>query len=161
MKRNLKHMILLLILIIWTFLILFLSFQTGTDTANTSMRFTKYILAFFMGSDIPQDALYHWHMVFRLWAHPFIFFFFSILAMKAVSEFVKKQWYSIAFTGVSGVILAVFTEAGKWNIPGRHFNWGEMWLNIAGVVSGIIVYMAVAVLWRRCMGLHAKQCSNP
>lgn len=157
MKRNLKHMILLLILIIWTFLILFLSFQTGTDTANTSMRFTRRILEFFVGSDISQDVLHSWDMMFRLWAHPFIFFFFSILAMKAVSGFVKKQRYSSAFTGISGVILAVFTEAGKWNIPGRHFNWGEMWLNIAGVVSGIIVCMAITAIWRRRIRLREKK----
>lgn len=152
-----KHAILPLILIIWTFLILFLSFQTGTDTTNMSMGFTKCVLELFMGSDIPQDVLYSWDMMFRLWAHPFIFFFFSILAMKAVSEFVKKQWYSVAFTGISGVILAAFTEAGKWNIPGRHFNRGEMWLNIAGVVSGIIVSMAIAAIWRRCTRLHKKK----
>lgn len=90
----------------------------------------------------------------------FHFFFFGILAMKAFSGFIKKQWYAIAFTGIAGVILAVFTEAGKWNIPGRHFNWGEMWLNIAGLVSGMIVCIATTALWRSCIRLHKKKHSN-
>ena len=52
-----KRIILTLTLIIYSALIIFLSFQSGPDTADTSMRFTKFILHLFMQGDIPYETL--------------------------------------------------------------------------------------------------------
>ena len=65
-----KRTFLVILFILYTALILFLSFQPGGDTADTSMRFTNFILGLFMEGDIPYETLEHWHMTFRLWAHP-------------------------------------------------------------------------------------------
>lgn len=138
-----NRIILTITFLIWTALTLFLSFQPGTDTANTSMSLTKYILGLFIQGDIPYETLEHWHMTFRLWAHPVIFCFYSILAMGVTTEFIRKRWICVLLTGISGIALAVFTEVWKWNIPGRHFDRQEMMLNVFGVIVGMLVYAGV------------------
>ena len=141
-----KRVFLTISLILYSVLILFLSFQPGGDTADTSMRFTNFILGLFIQGDIPYETLMHWHMTFRLWAHPVIFCCYSILAMGVTTEFVRRRIFCVVLTGISGILLAVLTEVGKWNIPGRHFDMEEMWLNVAGVVAGVVIYVVIAKL---------------
>lgn len=141
-----KRTFLTIAFILYTALILFLSFQPGGDTADTSMRFTNFILGLFIEGDIPYETLMHWHMTFRLWAHPVIFCCYSILAMGVTTEFVRRRILCVVLTGISGILLAVLTEVGKWNIPGRHFDIEEMWLNVAGLVAGVIIYVVIAKL---------------
>lgn len=143
-----KRIILTIEFIIYTALILFLSFQPGGDTADTSMTLTRYILGIFVDGDIPYETMEYWHMTFRLLAHPVLFCCYSMLAMGVTTEFTRKRWLCVVGTAISGILLAVMTEVGKWNIPGRHFDLGEMWMNVAGVIGGILVYMVAAKVVR-------------
>ena len=144
-----KRIVLTIILLFWVGFILFLSFQTGTDTANTSMGLTKYILQFFFDGEIPYNVLQQWHMTLRLWAHPLLFFLYAVLAMRLAVEIIKKNAISFAVASVSGIALAVFSEVGKWNIPGRHCDGGEMLLNIAGVMVGTVLTLLIQIMWNR------------
>ena len=143
-----KRILLLITFTLYIALILFLSFQTGGDTADTSMGLTKFILNIFIQDDIPYEVLEHWHMTFRLLAHPMLFIIYSMFAMGVITEFVKKRWGCILLVTLCGILLAVVTEVGKWNILGRHFDVEEMWLNIAGVVGGVLVYLVAAKVFR-------------
>jgi len=97
-----------------------------------------------MKGDIPYETLEYWHMTFRLLAHPVLFGLFSVLAMGVATEFSKKRWVCVTLTGLSGIVLSVVTEVGKWNIPGRHFDVGEMWLNVAGTLGGLLIYIVIS-----------------
>lgn len=144
-----KKTLLMVTLIFWIGLILFLSFQTGADTADTSMGFTTYILQFFIEGDIPYETLMYWHMKFRLWAHPAIFFFYAMLATGVMEEFVKRNSVCCAVSLVSGIILAVFSEVGKWNIPGRHCDVKEMALNVLGVIAGTVLMLIAQLISKK------------
>ncbi|MCM1181098.1 MAG: VanZ family protein [Clostridium sp.] len=141
-----KKILLAITLVFWVGFILFLSFQAGTDTAATSLGFTKWILQFFIEGEIPYETLVHWHMLFRLWAHPVIFFFYGMLAMGVTTEFISRCSVCLFISVISGIVLAVFSEVGKWNIPGRHCDFGEMCLNIIGVLVGIFFMLAVELI---------------
>ena len=151
-----KRVLLTIILIVWGGFILFLSFQSGQDTADTSLGLTELILHIFMGDEIPYDTLVYWHMTFRLWAHPVIFFSFAILAVMAVKEFIQKEYLYFCIAVLSGSILAVVSEVGKWNIPGRHCDGREIILNIVGVLAGTFLMWLIQLFWRR-KGM--KKCS--
>ena len=138
-----KKVLLIFILIFWVGLILFLSFQTGTDTADTSLGLTRYILGIFMEGEISYETMEHWHMIFRLWAHPGIFFFYAMLATGVLAEFVENKAVCFVVTIFSGIVLAVFSEVGKLNIPGRHCDVKEMGLNIAGLLVGSFIMLIV------------------
>ena len=112
------------------------------------MGLTKFILNIFIQGEIPYETLEYWHVTFRLLAHPVLFTIYSMLAMGVATEFVKKRWGCILIVTLFGNLLAVVTEAGKWNISGRHFDVEEMWLNIAGVVGGVLVYLVAAKVFR-------------
>lgn len=147
MNIVMKKFVLIVLFLIYSALILFLSFQPGGDTAETSMRFTKFILGLWMEGDIPYETLMQWHMTFRLWAHPVIFCCYSILAMGVTTEFLRRPRVCMLLTTISGIFFAVLTEVGKWNIPGRHFDQAEMWLNVAGVIGGLLIYVVVGKLY--------------
>lgn len=153
-----KRIFLLVVFTFYTALILFLSFQPGGDTADTSMGLTKFILSIFIQGDIPYDTLEYWHMTFRLLAHPVLFMIYSLLALGVAVEFVGKLWKCAMLSVISGILLSVVTEVGKWNIPGRHFDVEEMWLNIVGVIGGILVYLVVEKVFRV---LCRKSSSEP
>ena len=108
------------------------------------MRLTKLILGIFIQGDIHYETMEYWHRTFRLLAHPVLFAIYSMFAMGVTTEFIRMRWKCLVLAGVSGILLAVVTEAGKWNIPGRHFDLEEMWLNVAGVVVGVMIYLLVA-----------------
>lgn len=143
-----KRILLLTVFTLYTALILYLSFQPGGDTADTSMGLTKFILNIFIQGEIPYETLGYWHVVFRLLAHPVLFILYSMLAMGVAMEFIKKRWSCILIATLCGILLAVVTEVGKRNIPGRHFDVEEMWLNIAGAIGGVLVYLAIAKMFR-------------
>ena len=83
-------------------------------------------------------------MTFRLLAHPVLFGIYSVLVISITMECTKNGWSGVMLSGISGILLAVITEVGKYNIPGRHFDLEEMWLNLAGVVGGMLVYAMAA-----------------
>lgn len=139
-----KRIFLTIAFVLYVVLILFLSFQPGGDTADTGMRFTNFILGLFIEGDIPYETLVRWHMTFRLWVHPVIFCCYGVFAMGVTTEFIKKRWVCVLLTSISGILLAVLTEVGKWNIPGRHFDREEMMLNVVGVIAGVLVYVVIA-----------------
>ncbi len=147
MNIVMKRFVLIILLLIYSALIIFLSFQSGPDTADTSMRFTKFILHLFIRGDIPYEVLEHWHMTFRLLAHPLIFCLFSILAMGVARQFLKRRWVCFLITSVVGILLSIVTEVGKWNIPGRHMDFAEMGWNVLGVIGGLLLYVVAGKLY--------------
>lgn len=134
-----KQTILIIMLFIWIAHILFLSFQTGSDTANTSIILTKYILDLFIDGEVPTETLLYWHKWIRLLAHPVSFMLYQILAILTMKQFAKRNWIIYGIPFVTGMILAIGTEVGKRMIPGRHCDVSEMMLNIAGLLVGVIL----------------------
>ncbi len=60
--------------------------------------------------------------------------------MTVMSQFASKKRYVLGISLASGVFLAIISEVGKLNIPGRHCDIGEMCLNIAGVVISRVCF---------------------
>lgn len=147
------------LLIIWVSLILFLSFQGGSSTANTSYDFTRFVLNIFSKAEIDYGTLMLWDGRFRLSAHFILFFLYEIIGMAMIKEYgLKVGPFSIAVIG-SGFLLAVFTEVGKLLIDGRHCDLPEMGLNLIGVLVGIIVALPFLVWWhKKCSKKNATGC---
>lgn len=144
-----KKFIFTTILIGWIVLILYLSYQNGTDTANTSMTFTKDILNFLLGGELDGKTLLLWDGRFRLAAHLALFFCYSIISIIALSEWTDKYILIVKASLCSGVILAALSEVGKLFIAGRHCDFGEMGLNAIGVFAGVLLAVLCRQIFHR------------
>lgn len=137
------------ILAVWIGLILYLSYQNETDTANTSQTFTEHILRIFMKTEPEGAVLMLWDGRFRTAAHFALFFFYGMISVPIFSEWIKSSFVAVGLAGISGIVLAVLSEAGKIFIAGRHLDYPEMGLNVAGIVTGVIVIMILRLLLHR------------
>lgn len=133
-----KRVVFIVITIFWAGLILYLSFEKGAETADTSMRLTHFLMGLFYHGEPPYEVLMLWDGHFRLAAHFVLFFLYGIWAVIGLEEWSHKLGLSFVTALISGIGLAVLSEVGKLWIEGRHCDFGEMRLNIAGVAAGCL-----------------------
>jgi len=149
-----KKYISITLLIGWAFLVLFLSFQNGTDTACTSLNFTQNVLQFFMKNEPDWGTLMLWDGRFRLAAHFVLLFLYGVISMLVLTEWIERLLIVTGISAGSGIFLAVMAEVGKLPIDGRHCDLLEMGLNIAGAAAGVAAVLLFYWLWHR-----NKDCS--
>ena len=115
-----------------SFIILFyLSHQNGEDTHETSLNLTNHLS--FLSPD--TETL---HSNLRRYAHIIlfaVFTFFFTLTLNTLSF----SCYLLAFP----LLYTWADEATKVFIPGRHFSWFDVGLNLIGVVIGVVLEFAV------------------
>lgn len=140
-----KRYIAIILLAVWIVLILFLSFQNGTSTANTSFKFTKTVLNIFMAREPDYETIMLWDSRFRLSAHFVIFFLYGMISAAVAKEYGKKLLTAFIIGTETGMLLAVLSEVGKLLISGRHCDLSEMGLNVVGVWTGT---MLITVIWK-------------
>lgn len=128
-----------IVLVGWVGLVLYLSYQNGQETADTSMAFTEYIVRFFMKAEPDGAVLLLWDGRFRLAAHFVLFFLYGILSILVLEEWARRRSIILGISAISGITLAVLSEAGKIPIPGRHCDLPEMGLNIIGAMVGTLI----------------------
>lgn len=138
-KINMKKLISIIILIGWIVLVLYLSYQNGQDTANTSMTFTKDVLNFLMRGEPDWETLLLWDGRFRLAAHFGLFFCYGMISMAVLSAWTDTTLMITGLSLCSGAALAVLSETGKLFIAGRHCDFGEMGLNVIGIFAGVVL----------------------
>lgn len=144
-----KKYIASILLLGWIALILFLSFQKGPDTANTSFTFTKDILRIFMNREPDYEILVLWDSRFRLAAHFVLFFLYGMISVLVVKVYGKKIFTAFMIGLFSGFLLAVLSEVGKIPISGRHCDLLEMGLNLFGVGMGTVFVIAIRKVFRK------------
>ena len=141
----------------WIGLVLYLSYQNGQETANTSREFTEYILHIFIKTEPDGAVLMLWDGRFRTAAHFVLFFFYGVISVPILKEWFKSSFMVTGLAVISGILLAVLSEEGKVFIAGRHCDYSEMGLNVAGVVTGVAIALLFRWLWCRC---HKERLSE-
>lgn len=144
-------------LLAWIGLILFLSFQNGTDTAGTSMTFTSDVLRFFIHREPEYELLMLWDARFRLWAHFVLLFFYGMICFEVVYQWTGKMFSSLIASAFTGSVLGAVAEIGKLWIDGRHCQMDEMMLNIVGALVGVVVIVRIHYIYRRLRRSFAKK----
>lgn len=139
-KRFIIKVILWLLTILWLTFCLYLSWQTGEETAGFSQRIARFLLDLLGRLGIRPDAQ-QFHAGLRLFAHFGVFFVTGILTAAALSVSLPRGQGRKAFgiAGVSCALIAVLAEVGKLGVPGRHLTWSEVVLNMLGAICGVIL----------------------
>lgn len=150
-KRHWKRYILTIVLLAWAGIILYLSFQNGTDTASTSQHLTEWLFRLCGIDTNDWNEMMLWDHRLRTAAHVITLYVYGMLGVLLLGmEKTAKKLRTFLFV-VSGMGLAFFAEAGKVliGIPGRHCDMGEMLLNFVGFAAGIVVTYGLRGLYRR------------
>ena len=137
-KRHWKRYILTIVLLAWAGIILYLSFQNGTDTASTSQHLTAWLFRLCGIDTNDWNEMMLWDHRLRTAAHVITLYVYGMLGVLLGMEMTAKKLRTFLFV-VSGMGLAFFAEAGKVliGIPGRHCDMGEMLLNFVGFLLSI------------------------
>lgn len=140
-KRN--EIILWTAVVLWLLLALFLSFQNGNSTAETSGTIAKIICSILLGCGINVDYSVL-HSILRTSAHFFVFCVFGILQESAIlcGSHEKNRIRQGIFCIAVCTAICIAPEVIKRWIPGRHLQWDEALLNVLGAYAGMIVVCA-------------------
>ena len=122
-----------------------------TEYSDRITELARFLLGLLARVGIYPDQT-AFHMGLRLAAHFGVFFIDGLLAAAALAVSLpraeRRAWpYIMAALACSA--LAVVAEVGKLYVPGRHLQWDETLLNVAGSVLGVGLVVAVSALRRR------------
>lgn len=125
--------------ILWMGFCLFLSWQTGEDTARLSgnvAQAVKRVIHIF-GVEVDLNDLHAW---LRKAAHIVTFFVSGVLFCCSFQRSLKhsphSSLYSFPLSAAFCSLCAIAAEVCKIWIQGRHLQWDEAVLNVAGAICG-------------------------
>ena len=162
MKRKIITGILWLAALGWTAFSLFLSWQPGEETGALSLKIAKFLLKLlgYIGVTLELEPF---HMGLRLAAHFVVFFLAGLQFDAALGTTLPPTGRSNGVTFFVTALVysagAVLAEVAKIKIPGRHLQWDEAMLNVAGVLCGagiMWIFFAAVRRPRKAAGRHMK-----
>lgn len=137
---------------LWLALCLYLSWQNGERTVETSHELTLFLMRILHAVGIsPEEA--EFHMLLRKSAH-FVVFFISGALFRGAAEALwgPRPGGRLAVCGGAVTLAALLADVPKIWIPGRHLEWGESCLNAAGALAGFLtvgLFIFAARRWKK------------
>lgn len=138
----------IILIIIWMMAIFIFSSQKGTESGNTSRKFTIAIIQIITGKNLAlEDPFVEGIQLFiRKLAHFTIYAIggFLIMNYAYTTEKTMKQkiLYSIAF----GAGYAITDEIHQFFVSGRSAQVLDVAIDTAGVIIGVLIYLALRKL---------------
>ncbi|WP_291253884.1 VanZ family protein [Fusobacterium sp.] len=123
--------ILTLITICWFCFMTYLSHQDGESTTKLSKGIIEYFKL------INYNKI---HYIIRKLAHPFVFCIFVVLVLFTLSQKYKNRKIHV-FVIMLMVLWTWIDEFTKLSVPGRHFSWYDVSLNLLGVIIGVLIFI--------------------
>lgn len=138
----------IILIIIWMIAIFIFSSQKGTESGNTSRKFTIAIIQIITGKNLAlEDPFVEGIQLFiRKMAHFTIYAIGGFLIMNYAytikNTMKQKILYSIAF----GAGYAVTDELHQFFVSGRSAQVLDVAIDTAGVIIGVLIYLALRKL---------------
>lgn len=127
-----------LITTIWFCFMTYLSHQDGKGTTELSVGIVEKIIKYFHLTNYYNEI----HFLIRKSAHIIVFTIFIVLILLTLSQ--KWQNKKVFISAILLTILWTWgDEITKISIPGRHFSWCDTFLNLLGVIIGIIIFKLI------------------
>lgn len=135
--------------VIWMVLIFYLSHQPASGSNELSSGVMNVFLKT-MTSIIPNDInLGIFHHLIRKSAHFFAYFILGFLIFHALKNHLDTQWKRATIAFGMSVLYAASDEFHQLFIPGRSGQIGDVFIDSAGSVTGIAVYIVLGIVSQR------------
>lgn len=139
---------LIIIFALWTGILLFLSFQSGSQTRAISYRMAEVVIKVFnLDNNITNIAAIM--RISRMIARIVLFFFFGVMSMAVVTVMLAgkvKLFFQCLINIAVCCVVAFETEWIKTFIAGRHCTYSEMFISFIASVAGIAAFYTGLVI---------------
>lgn len=135
--------------ILWMVFCLFLSWQTGEDTAGLSEGVAQTVrrVIHIFGVEVDLNSLHAW---LRKAAHIVTFFISGVLFCCSFQRSLKRRPHGgrlpFSLSAALCCVCAIAAEVCKVWIPGRHLQWDETGWNVIGAICGAGIACAFGYL---------------
>ena len=130
---------------IWMTTIFMFSGQQGTESGDTSRKFTVAIIQILTGKSVALEdpVIEGIQLVVRKLAHFTIYAIGGFLIMNYAYTTEKTNKRKILYSIFFGVGYAITDELHQFFVPGRSGNIFDVGIDTAGVITGVLVYLAL------------------
>ena len=155
-KTQIKFLNIILI-IIWMIIIFNFSGQIGTESGNTSRKFTVQIIKILTGKSlsIHEPFVDNLQSIIRKLAHFSIYTVGGFLIMNYQYGTNKKEYRKILYSIIFGGSYAITDEIHQIWVPGRSGNIFDVGIDTLGVVTGVLIY----ITFRKILKKVRKRCN--
>lgn len=133
-KNNKTFRIWLILFLLWTALLLYLTVQTGTDSAKVSGSLVEFVIRI-LGLKGDPSIIHGW---IRELAHAGTYFVEGFLLMGLLKSASVQN--TIWITSIALFVFAWITELLQIPILGRAFSFLDIGLNFVGGMTGMILF---------------------
>ncbi|MGN0114016.1 MAG: VanZ family protein [Acutalibacteraceae bacterium] len=149
-KNRKKLIICAALFVVWLIIMLTLSSQNGTQTAQVSNSIALWLTRIIYRDAATYGNLFAVHAFIRKAAHVFLFAVLSELLAEIVSCFKNARlWFCPLFSICIVSLFALVDEWHKLFISGRHFDMFDVMLNITGAAIGAAAFLLIHYLLQR------------
>ena len=128
-------MLLVLTTIGWFCFMTYFSHQTGKKTVELSQGIVERIIKYFQIGNYNEI-----HCIVRKLIHLFVFCIFIVLILFTLSQKYKNRKIFI-FAMIFMILWTWIDEFTKLSVPGRHFSWCDVLLNLLGVTIVVLLFI--------------------
>lgn len=147
----------IILIIIWMIIIFNFSGQIGTESGNTSRKFTVQIIKILTGKSlsIHEPFVDNLQSIIRKLAHFSIYTIGGFLIMNYQYETNKKEYKKLIYSIIFGGSYAITDEIHQIFVPGRSGNMFDVGIDTLGVVTGVLIY----ITFRKILKKVRKRCN--
>ena len=133
----------IILIVIWMITIFCFSGQQGSESGDTSRKFTVAIIRIFTGKSLALDdpLVEGVQFAIRKLAHFTIYAIGGFLIMNYEYATEKTMKQKVLFSIAWGGCYAITDELHQFFVPGRSGKFFDVGIDTAGVVAGIFLYI--------------------
>ena len=148
MKINILRAILIILLILQMWIIFGFSGQNGKESGSISRKITEAVTKNIssiqnLEKEEKEKVLRKIEHIIRKLAHFSLYTIIGILLMSLMSTYKIKQKSRILISGSIGLLYAISDEIHQAFIPGRGPQIGDVGIDFAGVIIGILIMFMI------------------
>jgi len=150
-KNKQIKIIKIILIIIWMITVFRFSGQQGTESGDTSRKFTIIIIRIMTGKSLEiNDPFVEGVQLFiRKFAHFTIYAIGGFLIMNYAASFDITQKRKVLHSIGVGGTYAITDELHQFFVPGRSGNVIDVGIDTLGVITGVLIYILISKLIKK------------
>jgi VanZ family protein len=136
-----------ILVILWMTIVLSFSSQPAEDSNHLSLGITDFFIKIIHilshGTKIDVNMINH---IVRKVTHYFVYLIMAILLLNAIKIFKIKEIIKVSVVFSLSIAYAFLDEINQLNISGRSGQISDVFIDVCGVLTGIIIYYMIKKL---------------
>lgn len=153
-KKSQIKILKIVLIMIWMITVFCFSGQQGSESGDTSRRFTVAIIRILTGKSLELDDPFieGVQLVIRKLAHFTVYAIGGFLIMNYAYTTDKTMKQKVLYSIALGGCYAITDELHQFFVPGRNGNFIDVGIDTLGVITGVFVYWALRKVIEKIIG---------